>query len=245
MKSCSKWGKLKSLKSFGKRKDSKDGVRGVCKVCFNIRVKKRRHGELDKELEEFRELQSKRRKIDSSNGLCTDCGSIHIVTCNGRAKCQKCINTYRKITYTTNAKEGKAMYYQENKDKILKNRAIRYSNNPEYQQHYQAAYGPKWDTKNKAKRLAITRKYQTNKLNATPPWLTKDMFLAIEEFYIESVRLTEKTGIMHHVDHIMPLQGVNAWGLQVPWNLQVLTASENMSKGNRVYKEEMYKQVKN
>ena len=68
------------------------------------------------------------------------------------------------------------------------------------------------------------------KLKATPPWSN---LKAISEIYEEARRKTEKTGIEHHVDHIIPLQGRNVRGLHVPANLRVITADENKRKSNR------------
>ena len=48
-------------------------------------------------------------------------------------------------------------------------------------------------------------------------------------FYAEARRLSNETGIMHHVDHIVPL---SKGGLHCQTNLQVLTARENIQKGD-------------
>ena len=48
--------------------------------------------------------------------------------------------------------------------------------------------------------------------------------------YKEAERLTEETGVIHHVDHIIP---ISKGGLHHQDNLQVLTKKENLIKGNK------------
>lgn len=112
-------------------------------------------------------------------------------------------------------KISNAKYREENRIKIRKGAAKRRKNN-------------------KGKINANTAKRRSTKLQATLPWLTKEQLKQIRDIYIEAAKRTKETGISHHVDHIIPLQGKNVRGLHVPWNLQILTAKENLSKNNKI-----------
>lgn len=62
---------------------------------------------------------------------------------------------------------------------------------------------------------------------AVPVWLTEKHKQRIRRIYEEAAQLNLE------VDHIVPIRGKNVCGLHVPWNLQLLSKSENSSKGNR------------
>lgn len=44
-------------------------------------------------------------------------------------------------------------------------------------------------------------------------------------------RMSNKPGVEYHVDHIIPLA---KGGPHFPWNLQVITKAENLSKGAKI-----------
>lgn len=67
------------------------------------------------------------------------------------------------------------------------------------------------------------------RIRATPAWADVERIKAI---YRECRETSERTGIPHHVDHIVPLRGELVCGLHVESNLQVITASENVRKRN-------------
>jgi len=88
----------------------------------------------------------------------------------------------------------------------------------------------------KRRQYYITKAYLRNKqvARAKPKWLTDDHLFMIEEIYELRDLRSELTGVVHHVDHIVPLRGQNCCGLHVPWNLQVISAMDNLSKSNSI-----------
>jgi len=85
----------------------------------------------------------------------------------------------------------------------------------------------KYSKTHSGEKNALNRKRYISKIRATPPWLTREHLENIKQIYIKA----KNSGM--HVDHIVPLKGKNVSGLHVPWNLQIISASDNIKKGNR------------
>lgn len=90
----------------------------------------------------------------------------------------------------------------------------------------------KWKQTNKDKINAINSKRRASKNKSIPAWAD---LKAISFIYKQAIKLTEKTGIKHEVDHIYPLQSKYMCGFHVENNLQILTREENLIKSNCVW----------
>lgn len=124
--------------------------------------------------------------------------------------------------------ERMASYYEKNREKKLEAEKKRYSENAEKIKSNAAAY--RACNKDKVYEWNGSRRAQLR--NAVPQWADKSK---IREIYACARRMTAETGVMHHVDHIVPLSGSNVCGLHVDNNLTVITGAENMRKSNRFY----------
>ena len=116
-------------------------------------------------------------------------------------------------------------YYQANRGAVIAKSAAWAKANPEKFSRYMKTRkrDPVADCAKTMRRIAA-------KKNRTPAWVDPSAFLPI---YAKCKEVTAATGVRHEVDHIVPLQGKQVSGLHVPWNLQVIPAKVNQSKGNR------------
>lgn len=113
--------------------------------------------------------------------------------------------------------ESRRAYAQRNKQK-MKESKIRYLKSKQGAARHKA--------------LVVARRAGINR--ATPWWVDIEELAYI---FQERTRLSDETGILYHVDHYYPLRGKTICGLNVPWNLQIITAEENLSKGNKMPEE--------
>lgn len=158
--------------------------------------------------------------------LCTKCKAEKDLPLFGKDKSKKsgysscCLECSKKASQVRRdidpkrSREITKNYRTRNSDKE-KARYTRYNKeNPEVRAHHSA------------KRRAET-------LDATPVWLTKEQHDDIKAMYALAKKFERLCNTCYHVDHIVPLAGKDVCGLHVPWNLQLLPAKINMTKGNR------------
>ena len=84
-----------------------------------------------------------------------------------------------------------------------------------------------WTEANRARSHSLKAKYRAARRQACPPWVDDAHMARIHEVYRLRREISERTGVVHEVDHIVPLQGKTVCGLHVWWNLRVIPREEN------------------
>lgn len=156
-----------------------------------------------------------------------------------RAECRCCVAVYQQANKEATAERMKAYhhanreaalermkaYYHANKEAVAEQRkSYRLANKEtlaERDKAYYEANRPLYYAKN-AQRKASKKK-------ATPAWADLE---AIKGIYLLAA-INREGGFDLHVDHIVPLQSDIVCGLHCEANLQLMRASDNISKGNR------------
>lgn len=88
-----------------------------------------------------------------------------------------------------------------------------------------------WYKENVERQYDLNARRRARQKQAAVAWADRKL---IASFYAEARRLSKETSLEHHVDHIVPLKGLTVCGLHVHYNLQILLASDNLSKRNKL-----------
>jgi len=148
-----------------------------------------------------------------SNNICVECASEH-----WRRQRERNPEGHRRSSRE---------YARKNREKETERQAIWYHNNKDARAKWIREYRKRPEIA--AKRTAEAGLRRAAKRQACPKWVDKKALAAV---YAKAREKSDAEGTRYHVDHIVPLLHPLVCGLHVPWNLQVLSAGENLQKSN-------------
>jgi hypothetical protein len=155
-----------------------------------------------------------------TKGACVECLRI---------EWQKAADTradyFRTYNQREDVKDRKHGWYQENRESVIQNAATRPA-------HVKREYQNAWKERNTVWVRADTKARRRKHREAMPPWLTQAQKRQTRELYKIAITMTKTTGEQYVVDHIYPLRSDIVCGLHVPWNLRVITQTDNLKKSN-------------
>lgn len=129
-------------------------------------------------------------------------------------------------------KEYHKEYYQRNKKRHYDNGKKWVENN----RNRAREISKRWREKNTSKvreDSSLRKSARLRRVLALPDHLEELNEFCISELYQHANDMELLTGDKWHVDHIAPKLGKNISGLHIWYNMRVITAEENLKKGNR------------
>lgn len=201
-KKCAKCKSILPLTSFNKNKSKFDGLGTECRPCANAHSKKYHSENL-----EAHKIRGRAYKLANPEKF----------------------KEWNRLQYLRSDKESENSRrrdsYQRHKDKRLAHSKKMWYVNHEHNLKRKVEYRKKFPgigaEQNRAR--------QTRKQNAMPDWADRK---AMKIIYAECKKISKETGIKHHVDHYFPLKSDVVCGLHNEFNLRIIPAVENLSKGN-------------
>lgn len=183
--------------------------------------------------------------------VCKACGEgkpfteFHKKLDGHQPKCKMCVKADSKAYHEKNKDRNNARcrkYQKDNSERLRAYGKNRYQKDKEGIKAYQVRYRQEnkdairdywrdYRKDNRHKRNTWESKRRAMKLNAAIP-LSPAYDAEIEGLY-EFAQIFSTGLTKFHVDHVVPLQGESVCGLHVPWNMQTISAEENLRKGNK------------
>jgi hypothetical protein len=140
----------------------------------------------------------------------------------------KCVACVRNYTSSEAGLKSRREYKARNKSLVLE----QHRNYNEQNKDTIRVKNREYAVLHQAESNARTKSRRAIQSNAQPGWFDSEK---AKEFYIECQRATLHFGITHNVDHIVPIKSDFVCGLHWHGNMQILTQTENFSKGNRYW----------
>lgn len=235
LKRCADCKEQRPAGDFGANKRSKDGLKSYCRSCSSARQRayvaanREKVREADKRYYEANRetiIERETEKYWKNPEAKREAGRKR------RIKDGEAIREADRKRYAedpTRKKKAALENYRRNRTKKLERMRDYWAENNERMLDYQRQYYED----NKPAFIAYAAKRRSAKLQRSG-LLTPETEAQIKAIYAEAKRLTEETGIVHHVDHIVPLRGETCSGLHVPCNLRVIPAQLNIAKGAKI-----------
>lgn len=220
MKTCSMCNNLQPFENFNKDKYKIDGLTSSCKSCLKLKWDRYKENNIEK-LRQKQSESRKRKRKENPEEVRKKARELYKKNKEKRKQYDK---NYR-VKHADRIRQRRKEYRELNKSKLsIANKLWRLKNSDRIKSKIK---------QNSGYHAALAAVRRANKIQATPSWLSDSEKQEIKLLYLFVAERRKQTGLDLEVDHIVPLKGKTVCGLHVPWNLQVITASENASKGNR------------